>query len=165
MFENYVFTEKAVWARSLDNKAAIETGRIFAEIFTLGLGAIARATAGHSDHWAFVAKGHHKDHPDRTAYYVSQFGEGNIIPRVWNAGTAVQFHGVMLRNLEDAKLALCTIEENINVWEEKVWKPCAASRTLLELETQIRSTPCSDSNYSVLANNCQHFANHLYGSV
>ena len=64
------FDSVAVWARSLTNKAGIETGnqghvaktqsffpgRVFADILTLGLGEISRATAGNSNHWAFVAK-------------------------------------------------------------------------------------------------------------
>ena len=31
-------------------------GRVFVDILTLGLGEISRATAGNTNHWAFVAK-------------------------------------------------------------------------------------------------------------
>mmetsp|Transcript_98465 Transcript_98465/g.195296 ORF Transcript_98465/g.195296 Transcript_98465/m.195296 type:complete len:205 (+) Transcript_98465:83-697(+) len=164
-FENYVFTEKAVWARALDNKAVIEAARIFGEIITLGLGAIARRTAGFSEHWAFIAKGNQRGQPEQEVYYVAQFGEGRIIPKCWSKQNAVQFHGILVMSQQDAELACCASEENTCVWVQNDWMECNAPRSLIDLESAIRSTPCSEREYSCLHNNCQHFAGYLYQDV
>lgn len=165
-FESYVFTQKSVWARPLDDKIAIEMARITGEALTVGLASIARSTAGNSNHWAFVAKGNHTKHKDRKAYYVAQFGMGDFIPTNWTGERDVQFHGILTKSKEIAKLACCSIWENTkNVWIHKEWKPCNAPHNLLDLERAIRSTPCSERSYSALKNNCQHFAGHLYDHV
>ena len=54
------------------------SGRVFADILTLGLAEISRATAGHANHWAFVAKAANLDIEVSPSPLSSSSGSSNV---------------------------------------------------------------------------------------
>jgi len=162
-YDGFVFFEKSIMARALDDKAAIETGRIIAETLFFGLAAISRATAGHSDHWAFIAKGRGiKKGKTMNVWYVAQFGDGDIVPTRFTGKDEVKLCGWVVTDLAAAERSICTIKENTNVWTQKKFIPCEKQRSLEDLEDLIKATPSAGKAYSAISNNCQHFAASMY---
>lgn len=183
------FTHCAIWARALGNKGSHEAMRIPVEILTVGLAAIARKTAGNSDHWAFVAKAAPSDPSMETLYFIAQFGSGVLIPsfeEIQSGKRDVHFTGYVSTRLEDATAIMCDTDTNRRVWIQKPttkrwqyphdggkplqevsdcdnhWSEIIRPCTLEELKKLIYMTKCSKKSYSVLENNCQHFAEDMY---
>ena len=189
----YRFDKVAVWARPLEGKAVIETGRIFVSILTLGLGEISRATVGNANHWAFIARGTKVGTIDDFVYYVAQFGQGDVIPKI-NIRTIrsnmiqrkeQSFSGDVVLTLEDAVRQMNVNQNDMNTWivrpvcdrweyvyedgkfsisSDLTWKECAPM-SLRSLNNLIYDTDVVDKPYDHMSNNCQHFALNLYNKI
>ena len=188
----YRFDRVAVWARPLEDKALIEAGRIFAVIPTLGLSEISRATAGNANHWAFIARGTRIGTTDDFVYYVAQFGQGDVIPKVnvRSLRKMIQekeqlFSGAVVLTLEDAVRQMNVNQNDMNTWivrpvcdnwqyvyesgkfsntSDLAWKGCDPM-PLQELNYLIYQTDVTGKPYNHLSNNCQHFAANLFDKI
>jgi len=145
--EGVEFTEKSILASPLAAKSLIELGR-WNPISLLVLAPVwSYNVSGAADHWWFVARSENKDF-----YYVAQFcqdeGKNHVSGYVFQGMDAAVSFG---RQYEDAQW-----------WHVREWKPCLAPRPKEDLDKLALLNPAVSSPYSWAANNCQHFAIHLY---
>jgi len=143
-----VFARKAIWCHPLPCEAAIEVGRAFADVFTLGLAEISRATAGNAWHWFFVA---HDEQNCR--YLVANFGRNGCF--------------VTLATSLDEALSQGTTPgmAKSQVKMRENWVPCSRRVTTHDLLTIIQAIPHVKKEYKFMTNNCQHFSGALFDQV
>lgn len=173
LFKEFQFNEKMTVARALDNKATLEASRIFGEVITLGIGSIWRFLSGNCNHWAFIAKG---VRGNDSIFYVAQFGEGGL-------RSPHKVSGKVYLTFDDAIRSVCASEMNTSTWitrpyqnnrpvyVKKVLNVGAQERTWAKMKNSLRLKALNDlicacnrgnngtcRGYSVVNNNCQHFA-------
>merc|ERR1712048_908720 len=82
-FDKYEFKHVATWETPIKHKEWWETVRvIFGEILTLGIGAFWRRDHLNFDHEAFVAWGKDPSGRGIDIFFIAQYGDGVIIPKL-----------------------------------------------------------------------------------
>mmetsp|Transcript_30523 Transcript_30523/g.55745 ORF Transcript_30523/g.55745 Transcript_30523/m.55745 type:complete len:176 (+) Transcript_30523:67-594(+) len=145
--EQVCFTEKAVLATPLQDKAWLEFVRwnplsliIFAPVWSY-------MVAGSADHWWFVARDSTHQY-----YYVAQFcsyeGKSQVLGGVFlDLSTSIE------AGLQYAGAPW---------WYAREWAPCVQHRSKREMDELIRRNPSLHTPYSWAGNNCQHFCATLH---
>merc|ERR1712151_649413 len=118
-----------------------EAGRIIGEVATLGLGAIARATAGNGRHWAVVFEG------DKIWMAIHKTSSGGF----WTASPNYDD----MRSFADSGYQNFQVEKGF-----KAVKPVSWQNFTKIMDVAYK---CKHHNtYSWDGSNCQHFAGELY---
>ena len=191
LYGYYKFTDKAIWACSLDAPMSTHVVREAVNVATLG-------NAPPLEHWAFVARGTVKiAEIEKVAYFVAQLASGQSVPTADEAfSDEDKFRARLIEDNKDAAGARDTAKKDTAksiiqsddfpyVWIEKPksrnrsyilkddllerpnfstddWTKMTIPLSLKEINSVMYQTTCAGRPYSLPINNCQHIARQMY---
>ena len=142
----------------------LETGRIFAAIFTAGITEVLRhpSLAGNSNHWGIVLKGDFENTP---MYALLEFDDSNKVS-INLQSSAKEIIQQFCREEKNRWIVLPKKYENQAVTDNfdgffKNIFSINLGRLIIMADKIIKANPI----YSNVGNNCQHFARKMYAKV